>query len=144
MNSWGTSWGENPTVRNTKMNTKTTPSPLTPPLTTPSVLVMPTAKITINIAASVDKYPTIDTVSCKYGAPMGRNNWYGTPELRSVRVFEVPINSQGYDRGGAYWGIGERLFCATDGNGFRKFTRAKNRSAACVLMEIDKKYLKKV
>lgn len=50
----------------------------------------------------------IGDVNAKYGAPMGRRDEGNKP---SGRVFDryVPLNSQGYDRGGAYWGTGERL-----------------------------------
>ena len=44
----------------------------------------------------------------KFGAPLGRHDEGGEPE---GRVFDryVPLNSGGYDRGGAYWGLGDRL-----------------------------------
>lgn len=50
----------------------------------------------------------IGPVSTKFGAPIGRHDEGNEP---SGRVFDryVPINSGGYDRGGAYWGISERL-----------------------------------
>lgn len=50
-------------------------------------------------------------VNCKYGAPMGRSE-YGTPESKA-KLFKVVL-SQGYDDGGAYWGMrkrGESLYC---------------------------------
>ncbi len=62
---------------------------------------------------------------------MGRSEWRDAPTVaRSVRVFRVRINSQGYDDGGAYWGIGNPLFCATDGRDYRMFTRADSRLCA--------------
>jgi hypothetical protein len=45
-----------------------------------------------------------------YMGNMGRGN-YGTPNGR-VRDVVVPINSQGYDAGGVYWGIGKELRCS--------------------------------
>jgi len=56
----------------------------------------------------------IPPVVTKYGAPMGRAEW-GRPEdcpARGVHLFHVPLDSGGYDRGGAYWGHGQRLYCA--------------------------------
>lgn len=47
-------------------------------------------------------------VNCKYGAPMGRAN-IGVPTGERIYDREVIINSQGYDKGGAYWGIGRDL-----------------------------------
>lgn len=67
----------------------------------------------------------------RYGSPMGRSEWRDAPTVsRSVRVFRVRINSQGYDDGGAYWGIGKPLFCATDGQNYRMFARADSRLSA--------------
>lgn len=49
-------------------------------------------------------------VSGKYGAPMGRISAGPTPDTET-RVFDriVHLNAGGYDKGGAYWGIGETL-----------------------------------
>jgi hypothetical protein len=74
---------------------------------------------------------TLDKILCwessKYGAPMGRmnvgsfpvNGYYVkagkmskvNPKYIQVPVFDcnVPINSGGYDKGGAYWGFGSEL-----------------------------------
>lgn len=72
-----------------------------------------------------------ENVNCATGSPMGRKEWRDTPTVaRSVRVFLVRINSQGYDDGGAYRGIGKPLFCATDGQNYRMFTRADSRLCA--------------
>ena len=51
----------------------------------------------------------LNWVFSKYGAPMGRPDIGTKPE--DVRVFDcaVPLNSGGYDKGGAYWGIGYQL-----------------------------------
>ncbi len=57
----------------------------------------------------------ITNVSCKYGAPMGRRD-----DLRPGLVDEplrlhlayVRLNQGGYDDGGAYWGMGQRLYVA--------------------------------
>lgn len=85
-----------------------------------------------------------DNVSCRYGAPMGRSS-YGTVgyefEPRSVRLFRVNIDNGGYDDGGAYWGHGEPLYCATDDSGYREFIRAGSRFDAAALLQIDPKWL---
>ena len=48
------------------------------------------------------------------GAPMGRDNFWDLSDTAipdGVRHGDclIPINSQGYDAGGAYWGVGETL-----------------------------------
>lgn len=81
-------------------------------------------------------------VSSKYGAPMGRAS-FGTPENAEgkIRVFRVNLDSGGYDDGGAYWGVGAPLFCATDGADFRQFTRANGRIAAIAEFGIQRDQL---
>lgn len=83
-------------------------------------------------------------VHSQRGAPMGRWECLDIqPVHKSVECFEVPINSGGYDQGGAYWGLGygTRLYClcqpdheSRDGLNrlqyFRVFVRARNRDAA--------------
>lgn len=62
-------------------------------------------------------------VSCKYGAPMGRPSHNvltdkqgrtfeltATTDARPFRLVRCPLNSGGYDRGGAYWGLGAPLY----------------------------------
>lgn len=75
-------------------------------------------------------------VNSTYGAPMGRVE-KGTPQTpKSVRVFRVRLNAGGYDDGGAYWGHGLPLFCATDGRDYRHFVRAIDRIDAIAALEI--------
>ena len=82
--------------------------------------------------------PTITQTSGQYGAPMGRAEWLPCNAApRTVRVFKVTLNSGGYDIGGAYWGTGNTLYCATDSMLYREFLRAKNRAAAIVGLGID-------
>lgn len=53
------------------------------------------------------------TVSCKYGAPMGRASKVGT--IHGLRLRLLPMAGDGYDVGGAYWGLrlnGERIYVA--------------------------------
>lgn len=50
-------------------------------------------------------------VDCNFGAPMGRVS-YGERPTNGTRVYDrkVPMSSDGaYDKGGAYWGLGEEL-----------------------------------
>lgn len=68
-------------------------------------------------------------VSSLRGAPMGRADLHEPPQSK-VRLFRVRLDAGGYDDGGAYWGLGPPLYCATDDYGFRMFTRAASREAA--------------
>ena len=85
-----------------------------------------------------------EQVSRSYGSPMGRreDGYLETRIKRFVRLFRVRINSGGYDDGGAYWGIGEPLYCAIDGDGNRKFIRAQSRFMAAVKLDIPVPALK--
>ena len=75
---------------------------------------------------------------------MGRPNWLtkendrtvsSSPTAdRSIRLFKVNIDSGGYDEGGAYWGHGEPLWCATDDEDYREFVRAHHRCLAQLKM----------
>ncbi len=52
----------------------------------------------------------ITKVDTKYGAPMGRCNVGEKPEDKKVFDCAVPMYNDGvYDKGGAYWGIGNQL-----------------------------------
>lgn len=70
-------------------------------------------------------------VSCKYGAPLGRYGQH-TPEFSGKLYLQyVPLDSGGYDRGGAYWGVGRRLYGYRDDEGeVSGFVRAENRKDA--------------
>jgi hypothetical protein len=74
-------------------------------------------------------------VDSKYGAPLGRIE-YGDSPVGKVTLFRVRINSGGYDDGGAYWGVGKPLYCATDDDQYRRFTRAWTRSEAAELLNL--------
>lgn len=75
------------------------------------------------------------------GADMGRPNW-GLPEDRETPMVmylqRVKLDVGGYDLGGAYWGLGDPLFCAWSSTFYagslpvcaRVFVRAKTRDAA--------------
>jgi hypothetical protein len=50
----------------------------------------------------------ITNVSTKYGAPMGRHNVGTKPNNKTV--FDCRVNlTDGYDKGGVYWGCGSEL-----------------------------------
>lgn len=75
----------------------------------------------------------LDRVDASRGAPLGRDD---KPSLcpnvrRKFQVMRIRLNSGGYDSGGAYWGIGPRLYWASciDGS-IEFFFRAKDRAAA--------------
>lgn len=83
-------------------------------------------------------------VSTRYGAPMGRHS---VPDLDTtrgtVRLFHVPLDSGGYDSGGAYWGHGSRLYCAVDRDGDMQFTRAYGRRNAALQLGIPASALRR-
>jgi hypothetical protein len=73
----------------------------------------------------------INTVSSKYGAPMGRHTGpYYIDTSAKVYLRKIPLDNGGYDKGGAYWGLGQPLWEALDQdkNGF--IFRAGNRDSA--------------
>lgn len=71
---------------------------------------------------------TLSKVHSRYGAPLGRRS---SPSLSGkVRLARVRLNQGGYDDGGAYWGPGEPLWRAEDGEGNERFLRAGDRGAA--------------
>lgn len=50
-------------------------------------------------------------VNCAYGAPLGRRDGRGDPDTAGpFYLRRVPLDSGGYDRGGAYWGHGAPLY----------------------------------
>ena len=72
------------------------------------------------------------TVNSRHGAPMGRFTGPDYLETAAGRIHlqRVPINAGGYDRGGAYWGLGAPLWYARDQDGNSRFFRARTRLAA--------------
>lgn len=82
-------------------------------------------------------------VAGMYGAPRGRSTSPLGKTPRSIRLFRVRLDSGGYDDGGAYWGLGAPLYCATCPEGGRQFVRAKNRATAAALLNIDPSFLKR-
>ena len=81
----------------------------------------------------MNKYK-LPKVPCKYGAPMGRSDSIIDPDAPvKFSLQHVPLNSGGYDAGGAYWGHDERLYWAcgyVESDLFEIFTRAQNRNDA--------------
>lgn len=74
--------------------------------------------------------------NCRYGAPMGRAGTVLDHETRGTGKWKariVLIDEQGYDPGGAYWGLrnhGESLFCVQDGMGNLAFVDAAGEAEA--------------
>ena len=83
----------------------------------------------------------------EYGAFIGRSEYNKPPAKRIVRLFEVHLDSGGYDNGGAYWGTGEKLWCAIaneDSTGqetYRAFIRAHTRKAAAFMLRLNNSQL---
>ena len=83
-----------------------------------------------------------------YGAFMGRKEYNKPPQKRIIRLFKVRLDNGGYDNGGAYWGIGEPLWCAmadedlTGQEQYRAFVRAESRKSAAFKLGIKNEYLK--
>ena len=75
------------------------------------------------------KHPQLPWVDCSRGAPMGRPSW-AEDFTEPCRCFRLRFKGGAYDTGGAYWGAPENLYCATNGEGFRAFTRADSRQSA--------------
>lgn len=69
-------------------------------------------------------------VSNAYGAPMGRvSDNLQFDETTKPRARKVKLDSGGYDKGGAYWGLRfgkESLYCVEDGDGNLGFFDAIN------------------
>lgn len=63
----------------------------------------------------------------QYGSSMGRATV--TPLEGRVHLKRVHLDSGGYDKGGAYWGIGAPLWCAYNDEG-ETFLRAGHREQA--------------
>lgn len=50
----------------------------------------------------------------RFGASMGRRSALTLDTGAALLLRKVPIDDQGYDPGGAYWGTPDDLFCASD------------------------------
>jgi len=76
----------------------------------------------------MSKYCQFPKMDCRYGAPMGRRE-YRDDFSSPARCFKVILDTGGYDRGFAYWGFPNNLYCATN-NELQIFTRTDSRKAA--------------
>lgn len=80
----------------------------------------------------------ISPVSSRYGAPMGRPSRFNLDtDAGRIHLRRVPLNSGGYDAGGAYWGHGAPLWVAMDQDGTTFYFRARNRDAAKATVRED-------
>lgn len=79
------------------------------------------------------------------GSSMGMAEYGVIEQDDKIRVFELPLDSQGYFKNGAYFGIGQKLFIAINvadnGNEYRRIIRAASRSAAIEALKIPPKNL---
>ena len=78
--------------------------------------------------------PKIPHSIMQYGAPLGRKEWNDNSEVEykgKLYLRHIPLDSGGYDAGGAYWGIGTRLygFAAPD-DSINGYLRACDRAQA--------------
>lgn len=79
--------------------------------------------------------PALDNVGGPYGAPMGRRPFLPEYPDAAIKMYLRPmrIDKQGYDTGGAYWGVGTsstgRMWIAW-GWGATIYVRALNRDHA--------------
>jgi len=81
----------------------------------------------------------ITPVSSRYGAPMGRHTGPDFLDVDAGRLYlrRVPLNSGGYDAGGAYWGLGSPLWECQDQDGNGRVFRARDRAAAKAAVAAD-------
>jgi hypothetical protein len=82
-----------------------------------------------------------DQISCssRRGAPMGRPDQGSLDEVpsKSVYLSPAPIDCDGYDKGGAYWGLGPTLYVAyTSDHSFVRWVRAMDRRDAAQKLEL--------
>ena len=69
-------------------------------------------------------------VSSRYGAPMGRHA-SGQATRDACKLQRMPLDSGGYDAGGAYWGTPSNLWVCLDDDGEPIcYTRARDRADA--------------
>lgn len=84
------------------------------------------------------KLPKANSV---YGASFGRSNIFPFKKITSkIHIEKIRLDGGGYDTGGAYWGIGNPLYCAwtNDEDELFVFMRATDR--VYVKSAILKKY----
>lgn len=95
-------------------------------------LVMKAEKAPFSAFRSVYQDDPTPKVSARYGAPLGRQSDHLDHD-GTWRAAQVEIDEQGYDPGGAYWGlrpIGQSLFAVQDGMGNIAFVDAPGHDEA--------------
>ena len=89
---------------------------------------------------SMKRNPQLPVCDTSRGAPMGRPD-EGTAPTSKVRLFKVRLD-QGYDDGGAYWGVrfipGLCLYVAV-GQGYMRFVDAYGRKDAAYQLGLTRK-----
>lgn len=77
-------------------------------------------------------------VSSRYGAPMGRYTGPNVLETEAgpLRLRPIPL-VEGYDPGGAYWGLPSNLWFVEDLDGNSQFLRANSRATAEAAIRAD-------
>jgi len=81
----------------------------------------------------------LEKVFSTYGAPMGRPSHMEPENFQGkTRCFHVNL-TDGYDEGGAYWGISEPIYCARNDNGLFMTVRANSRAAAKAALQANAK-----
>lgn len=78
------------------------------------------------------KNPT-PTVVAKYGAPMGRPSGHPgnlVDEEGKFCLVRCHLDGGGYDKGGAYWGLGAPLYYYEAPNGESGYVRGRTREIA--------------
>lgn len=63
----------------------------------------------------------LEKVNTKYGAPMGRTQWNECKGISCRGSIQQLAMTDGYDSGGAYWGMPNNVYCAQY-NYFNKHT----------------------
>lgn len=84
-------------------------------------------------------------VNTSRGAPMGRPNALSLDDSpKSIQLFQVRLCPQGYDDGGAYWGLDSKnLWCARDSQGNEQFVWCFTRVNAAAILEIPNQSLQR-
>lgn len=66
--------------------------------------------------------PDFPLACSQFGASMGRaESYHSVSPAGKLRIYRVPLDSGGYDPGGAYWGHGGPLYCV-EGEGTNTHT----------------------
>lgn len=79
------------------------------------------------------RFDPFDSVSCKYGAPMGRRSnpgWLFTNKAKMCARHQG--GGDGYDKGGAYWGCPSNVYAVWERGQYDsvQYVRASSKQAA--------------